>query len=65
MERCWREIAAIEREIRAGNPDLQGLFLALSDWCAELRIFQDEERRRDALRRRERSRTGDVQALME
>ena len=54
MERCRREIAAIEGEIRAGNADLQGLFLALSDWCAELRIFQDEERRRDALRRRER-----------
>ncbi len=40
MERCWREIAAIEAEIRAGNPELQGLCLALSDWHAELRILQ-------------------------
>ena len=30
--RCRREIAAIEAEIRAGNPDLQGLCLGLSDW---------------------------------
>jgi len=39
-----REIAAIEAEIRAGNPDLPGLCLALSDWHAELRILQDEVR---------------------
>jgi len=44
MERCMREIAAIEAEIRAGNPDLPGLCLALSDWHAELRILQDEVR---------------------
>jgi hypothetical protein len=43
MERCRREIAAIEAEIRAGNPDLQGLCLALRDWHAELRILQDED----------------------
>ncbi len=48
MERCRREIAAIEAEIRAGNPDLQGLCLALSDWSAELRILQNEERRQAA-----------------
>ena len=42
MERCRREIAAIEGEILAGNPDLPGLCLALSDWWAELRILQDE-----------------------
>jgi hypothetical protein len=29
MERCRREIVAIEAEILAGNPDLQGLCLAL------------------------------------
>jgi hypothetical protein len=39
MERCRREIAAIEAEILAGNPDLQGLCLALSDSSAELRIL--------------------------
>jgi hypothetical protein len=37
----------------AGNPDLHGLLLALSDWSAELRILQDEERRRAETRRRE------------
>ena len=42
MERCQREIAAIEAEILAGNPDLPGLCLALSDWHAELRILQRE-----------------------
>jgi hypothetical protein len=52
MERCRREIAAIEAEILAGNPDLQGLCLAPSDWSAELRILQDEERHRAETRRR-------------
>ena len=44
IERCKREIAAIEAEILAGNPDLQGLCLALSDWHAEWRILEAEER---------------------
>ena len=52
MERCRREIAAIEAELLAGNPDVQGLVLALSDWSMELRILQDEERRRAEARRR-------------
>ena len=52
MERCRREIAAIEAELLAGNPDVQGLCLALSDWSAELRILQDEQRRREGARRR-------------
>jgi len=38
IERCQREIAAIEAQILAGNPDIQGLCLALSDWSAELRL---------------------------
>lgn len=42
MERCRREIAAIEALICAGHPDLQGLCLALSDWCAELRLIEQE-----------------------
>jgi hypothetical protein len=44
MERCLREIAAIEAELLAGNPDVEGLCLALSDWSAELRILQNEQR---------------------
>jgi hypothetical protein len=65
MERCRREIAAIEAEILAGNPDLQGLCLALSDWSAELRILQDEKRRQERTRRREVEGMGESQALME
>ena len=47
MERCRREIAAIEAEILAGNPDLPGLCLALADWHAELRILQGEVRQHE------------------
>jgi hypothetical protein len=53
MERCRREIAAIEAEILAGNPDLPGLCLALSDWWAELRILQREAQREDSQPHRE------------
>ena len=42
MERCRREIAAIEAELQAGNPDVEGLCLALSDWSAEVRIIEQE-----------------------
>ena len=65
MERCHREIAGIEAEILAGNPDLPGLCLALSDWHTELRILQDKERRQAETRRREVEGTGENQALME
>ena len=65
MERCRREIAAIEAEIRAGNPDLPGLCLALSDWSAELRILQNEERRQAETRRREKDVMDAVQPLRE
>jgi hypothetical protein len=65
MERCRREIAIIEAEIRAGNPDLPGLCLALRDWSVELRILQDEERRQVETRRREKDRIGGTQALTE
>ena len=65
MERCRAEIAAIEAEILAGNPDLPGLCLALSDWSAELRILQREKRRQAQTRRRERERIRADQALTE
>jgi hypothetical protein len=42
MERCRREIAEIESQIRAGHPDLQGLCLGLLDWSTELRILEKE-----------------------
>jgi hypothetical protein len=65
MNRCRKEIAAIEAELLAGNPDVEGLCLALSDWSAELRILEDEKRRQDEARRRLGSGTGDPQALTE
>jgi hypothetical protein len=65
MERCRREIAAIEAEILAGNPDLPGLCLALSDWSAELGILQDEERRQAQTRRRKGEGMSEDQALTE
>jgi hypothetical protein len=55
IERCKREIAAIEAEILADNPDLQGLCLALSDWSAELRILEQEARSQDEVRPHEDS----------
>ena len=42
IQRCQKEIADIERSLRAGNPDLQGLCLALADWSQELRLIQRE-----------------------
>jgi hypothetical protein len=36
----------IEAELRAGNPDLQGLCLVLSDWSSELRLLQTKKSRR-------------------
>jgi hypothetical protein len=64
-DRCRRELAAIEAELLAGNPDVQGLCLALSDWSAELRILQNEKRRQVLTRRRAGNETGDVQPLTE
>jgi hypothetical protein len=55
IERCKREIAAIEAEILAGNPDLPGLCLALSDWHAEWRILEAEQRGRNEVRSHEDS----------
>ena len=40
IDRCHREIAEIERQLRAGNPKVQGLCLALFDWSAELKILE-------------------------
>ncbi len=40
-------IAAIEAELRAGNPDVMGLLLAYADWHAELQILQDERSEQD------------------
>jgi hypothetical protein len=33
-------LAHVEAELRAGNPKVQGLCLALSDWSAELKILE-------------------------
>jgi hypothetical protein len=58
MERCRREIAAIEAELLAGNRDVAGLCLALSDWWAELRIIEAEQRQEKRLQHAECSPQG-------
>jgi hypothetical protein len=65
IERCQREITVIVAELTGGNPDVQGLCLALSDWSAELRILQIEQRRRAETRRREADGTSVDQTLTE
>ena len=65
IDRCYREIAAVEAELLAGNPDIEGLCLALSDWSAELRILQNEKRRQERTRRRDVNGSGEDQALTE
>jgi len=42
IERCRRELAAVRAELLVGNPDVEGLCLALADWNAELRILEGE-----------------------
>jgi hypothetical protein len=43
--RCREEIAALEAQLRAGHPDVQGLCVALADWHAEMRLLEAETRR--------------------
>jgi hypothetical protein len=39
LERCDREIAEVERLLRAGHRDVEGLCRALIDWNVERRIL--------------------------
>jgi hypothetical protein len=43
IARARREIEAIKAEIRAGNPDLNGLVRGLVDWSCELRRLEKEQ----------------------
>ena len=45
IERCRREIAAIEDLLRAGHPDMDGLLLALADWSAELEMVRAQRKK--------------------
>ena len=67
MERCRREIAVIEDQLRAGHPDVHGLCLALADWSAELRLLEGEQRRErpPELNPAEENEPGMVHALIE
>jgi hypothetical protein len=65
IERCSAEVAAIEAELLAGNPEVEGLCLALRDCSAELRILQNEERRRESAQRREGNGIVELQASTE
>jgi hypothetical protein len=55
----------IEAEILAGNPEVDGLCLALSDWSGELRILEDKKRRPASAERREGKVKAGNQDLME
>ena len=57
MDRCRAEIAAIEAQLRAGHPDVEGLCRALADWYAEMRLIKAETPNEKA--RRGRSRAGE------
>ena len=66
MEVCLREIAPIEDQLRAGQPDLQGLCLALVDWSEELRIIEAEREKPPGLNPAAwRKETGQDQPLIE
>jgi len=65
IERCLREIAAIEAELLAGSPEVMGLLLGFADWHCELRLLQNEERRQAGTRRRVVGELGELQALTE
>jgi len=64
IERCQREIAAVEEALLAGHPDVQGLCFALSDWSAELRILQAELAAGKNADRNEKSRQLEGQRLL-
>jgi len=53
MDRCRAEIGEAQHLLRAGHPDVEGLCLRLSDWSAELRLLEEEERRQSGDWRRE------------
>lgn len=42
LERCEKEIAEVEAQLRAGHPDLDGLTRALADWSEEKRTILRE-----------------------
>ena len=56
---------AIETELLAGQPDVEGLCLALADWSVESHLLQNEKRRRAETQRREGCGYVQVQALTE
>ena len=47
LERCDSEIREIELQLRAGNPDMAGLLLALVDWRAERLLVKQESSGKD------------------
>ncbi len=44
LDRIDAELAAVERMLRAGHLDIEGLVLALKDWRGERRLFLEERR---------------------
>ena len=64
VERCRREIVEIEELLRAGHPDVQGLCLALSDWCAELRLIEALAHQAEKPAATEAGRAGEVEGKL-
>lgn len=45
LARCDAELAALEDEARAGNPDVPGIALGIADWSAERKLIEREGRK--------------------
>ena len=43
LERCDRELAKARAALLAGDPCVEGLCLAISDWAEERRVIEREE----------------------
>ena len=42
FERCEREIAECEQQLREGHPEVEGLCRAIADWSGELVLLNEE-----------------------
>jgi hypothetical protein len=51
LERCDAEIRQVQRLLRDGHPDLDGLLLALADWRMERRLLMAEMENQDGISR--------------
>ena len=50
IDRCHAQIAEFQKLLRAGDPAVGGLCLALQDWSTELRIIEGQLERGTSFR---------------